>query len=243
MSVQMNYKENIAVALQSIGGNRLRTSLTSLIIAIGIMALVGILTAIEGIKQYTNDAFSSMGANSFTIRNRGGGIRFGGGRGKVYPAIKYDEAIKFKKTFTVPAVISINSYASYQGTAKYNDKKTNPNISVLGADENYLQTGGYKLAAGRNFSPAELEYGANVVIVGDEIKSKLFKNENPIDKTLTVGSNKFRIIGLLESKGSSAGFGGDMHHVKHAEAFAQSLRLPYVQKLLKSGNLKNNLLL
>lgn len=209
MSVQMNYKENIAVALQSIGGNRLRTSLTSLIIAIGIMALVGILTAIEGIKQYTNDAFSSMGANSFTIRNRGGGIRFGGGRGKVYPSIRYEEAVKFKKTFTVPSIISINTYASFQGIAKYLDKKTNPNISVLGADENYLQTGGYKLAAGRNFSPAELEYGANVVIVGDEIKTKLFKDENPIDKTMTIGSNKFRIIGLLASKGSSAGFGGD----------------------------------
>ncbi|MEO6520373.1 MAG: ABC transporter permease [Mucilaginibacter sp.] len=209
MSVQMNYKENIAVALQSIGGNRLRTSLTSLIIAIGIMALVGILTAIEGIKQYTNDAFSSMGANSFTIRNRGGGIRFGGGRGKVYPAIRYEDAVRFKKIFTVPSIISINTYASYAGTAKYLDKKTNPNISVLGADENYLQTGGYKLAAGRNFSSAELEHGANVVIVGDEIKSKLFKNEDPINKMMTIGSNKFRIIGLLASKGSSAGFGGD----------------------------------
>lgn len=209
MSVQMNYKENIAVALQSIGGNRLRTSLTSLIIAIGIMALVGILTAIEGIKQYTNDAFSSMGANSFTIRNRGGGIRFGGGRGKVYPAIRYEDAVRFKKTFAVPAIISINTYASFQATAKYQDKKTNPNISILGADENYLQTGGYKLAAGRNFSSAELEHGANVVIVADEIKTKLFKNEDPINKVMTIGSNKFRIIGLLASKGSSAGFGGD----------------------------------
>jgi putative ABC transport system permease protein len=209
MSVQMNYKENIAVALQSIAGNRLRTSLTSLIIAIGIMALVGILTAIEGIKQYTNDAFSSMGANSFTIRNRGGGIRFGGGRGKVYPAIRYEEADRFKKTFKIPALISVNTYASQQATAKYGNLKTNPNIAVLGADENYLSTGGYKLAAGRNFSPGELTDGANVVIIADEIKTKLFKNEDPTDKVLTIGANKFRVIGLLASKGSSAGFGGD----------------------------------
>jgi putative ABC transport system permease protein len=209
MSVQMNYKENIAVALQSIGGNRLRTSLTSLIIAIGIMALVGILTAIEGIKQYTNDAFSSMGANSFTIRNRGGGIRFGGGRGKTYPAIRFDDAERFKKAFRVPAVISVNTYASYAATAKFMDVKTNPNISVLGADENYLATGGYKLAAGRNFSSAELEHGNNVVIIGDEIKNKLFKSLDPIGKTMTIGANKFRVIGQLVSKGSSAGNGGD----------------------------------
>ncbi len=209
MSVQMNYKENIAVALQSIGGNKLRTSLTALIIAIGIMALVGILTAIEGIKQYTNDAFSSMGANSFTIRNRGGGIKFGGGRGKSYPAIRYEDADHFKKKFKVPAIISINTFASNGATAKFGSKKTNPNISVLGADENYLTTGGYKLAAGRNFSSSELEYGTSVVIIGDEIKTKLFANEDPINKILMLGSGKFRIIGLAATKGSSSGFGGD----------------------------------
>src|ERR1700710_2151646 len=105
MSVQMNYKENIAVALQSIGGNRLRTSLTSLIIAIGIMALVGILTAIEGVKQFTTDAFAGLGANSFTIQNRGSGLNFGrGGHRKVYPAIRYDQADRFKKVLKLPVV-------------------------------------------------------------------------------------------------------------------------------------------
>jgi len=210
MSVQMNYKENVAVALQSIGGNRLRTSLTALIIAIGIMALVGILTSIEGIKQYTNDAFSSMGANSFTIRNRGGGIRFGGGgRRKVFQSIRYEEADHFKQAFKLPALISVNTVASYQGTAKYGDKKTNPNLTIFGGDDNYLATGGYKLALGRSFSHAELEYGANVVIIGDEIRSKLFKSENPLDKELTIGASKFKVIGTLVSKGSSVGGPGD----------------------------------
>src|SRR5438067_329503 len=76
MSVKTSYRENISIALQSIAGNRLRTSLTALIIAIGIMALVGILTAIEGVKQFTNDAFAGLGANSFTIQTRGQGLRF-----------------------------------------------------------------------------------------------------------------------------------------------------------------------
>src|ERR1700744_4291189 len=107
MPVKTSLKENISFALQSIGGNRLRTSLTALIIAIGITALVGILTAIEGIRQFTNDTFSAMGANSFTIRNRGTGIRFGGGGNpKAYTAITYDQAVRFKKTFKVPAIVS-----------------------------------------------------------------------------------------------------------------------------------------
>src|SRR5471032_2057447 len=111
MPVKTSLKENISIALQSIGGNRLRTSLTALIIAIGIMALVGILTAVEGIKQWTSDAFSSMGANSFTIRNRGTGIKFGGGRRRTYQSIKYEEADHFKKTFKLPALISVNTNA------------------------------------------------------------------------------------------------------------------------------------
>jgi len=209
MSVQMNFRENVAVALQSIAGNRLRTSLTALIIAIGIMALVGILTAVDGVKKWTSDAFSSMGANSFTIRNRGTGIKFGGGRRKTYQSIRYEEADRFKKTFKIPALVSVNTNVSGGATVKFNDIKTNPNISVIGADENYLVTAGYKLGAGRSFSLSELQYGANVVIIGDELKTKLFKKLDPIDQVISIGANKFRVIGVLATKGSSAGMGGD----------------------------------
>ncbi|TSJ44219.1 FtsX-like permease family protein [Mucilaginibacter corticis] len=210
MPVKTTLRENISIALQSIAGNRLRTSLTSLIIAIGIMALVGILTAIEGIKQYTTDAFASLGANAFTIQNRGSGVSFGnGGHRKWYPSIRYDQAQRFKETFKLPALVAINLDISGTAIVKYGSEKTNPNISVTGTNENYLLTNGYKLALGRNFSETELEYGANVVIIGDEIKNKLFKSEDPINKSIFVGNNKFRVIGVFAPKGSSAGMGGD----------------------------------
>jgi len=209
MSVKTTYKENIAIALQSIAGNRLRTSLTALIIAIGIMALVGILTAIEGIRQYTNDAFAGLGANSFTIQNRGSGISFGqGGHRKMYPVITYDQAERFRKTFKLPVRISIDLTVSGTAVAKYGGIKTNPNIQVIGSNENYLIIKGHKLAFGRNFSSSEVEHGSNVVIIGDELKVKLFKNEDPINKSILLGSNKFRIIGVLASKGANS-FGGD----------------------------------
>jgi len=209
MPVKTSLKENIAIALQSIGGNRLRTSLTSLIIAIGIMALVGILTAIEGIKQFTNDAFSSLGANSFTIQNRGGRLNFGnGGHRKVYPSINYDQAMRFKELYQLPALIAINLNVSGTATAKYGDLKTNPNVSVTGSNENYLATNGYKLSYGRNFSASELEHGAGVIIIGEELRAKFFKKEDPINKSIFVGSTRFSVIGVLASKGSSSGIGG-----------------------------------
>jgi putative ABC transport system permease protein len=210
MAVKTTLKENISIALQSIAGNRLRTSLTSLIIAIGIMALVGILTAIEGIKQFTNDAFAGLGANSFTIQNRGQGLNFGGGgHRKVYPSIRYDQADRFKKLFNLPALVTINLQVTGTAVAKYGSVKSNPNISVTGSNENYLATSGNKLAFGRNFSTSELEHGENVVLIGDEIKKKLFKNDDPINKLLFIGSNQFRVVGVLASKGSSQAFGGD----------------------------------
>ncbi|MFC5285164.1 ABC transporter permease [Pedobacter alpinus] len=207
----MDNIEIVKVALQSIKSNKLRTFLTALIIAIGLMALVGILTSIDAIKGSLNNTFSSMGANSFTIRNRGTGIRIGGNgsRPKRWPVITYRQAIDFKERYTVPSMVSVNTFASFAATVKYGNEKTNPNISVLGADAAYIYTGGYKIAEGRNFSNSEMEFGASVVIIGDEIKQKFFKNESPVDKTITIGSNKFRVIGVFEAKGSSMGFGGD----------------------------------
>ncbi len=207
----MNYSENVKVALQSVKGNKLRTFLTAIIIAIGITALVGILTSIEAIEGSLTSTFSSMGANSFTIRNRGIGIRIGGSgqRPKRYKSIDYRQATEFKSSFTFPAMISVNVFASFGGTVKYGNEKTNPNISILGADENYMASAGYKLASGRNFSQSELEYGTSVVLIGDEIKTRLFPGSDPVNKTIHLGNNKFRIIGVFQAKGSSVGFGGD----------------------------------
>ena len=75
--------------------------------------------------------------------------------------------------------------------AKYGDQKTNPNISVRASNENYLPTVAINLASGRNFSASELEHGANVVIIGDEITKKLFKKTNPINKSILIGAINF----------------------------------------------------
>jgi len=212
MSVKMPFRENIKLSLESIASNKLRTFLTALIIAIGITALVGILTSIDAIRNSLTDSFSAMGANAFNIRNRGINVQIGGSgtRPKVFRKITFREAQEFKQRFAIPAVISISAYASNGAVVKYGSEHSNPNISVLGADEGYLTTGGYKLASGRNFTQRELETGANVVIIGDEIKTTLFKKgQNPLNKLITIGNTRYQVIGLLEKKGSSAGMGGD----------------------------------
>jgi putative ABC transport system permease protein len=207
----MEVSENIKVALQSVRSQLLRTVLTALIIAIGIMALVGILTAIEAIKGSINSNFSSMGANSFTIQNRGMHIRIGHGgkRPKRFRSITYREASRFAQEFSFPGTVSISAMASGAATVKFGDRKTNPNVMVMGGNENYLQTGGYSLASGRNFSSQDILYGTNVVIIGSDLVEKIFPSTDPIDKVISVGNYKYRVIGVLKEKGTAMGFGGD----------------------------------
>lgn len=77
----MNFSDVFSLAYRTVRSNKLRTGLTVSIIAFGIMALVGIITAITAMNQKLNESFSSMGANGFTIRYKERQIHFGGGGG------------------------------------------------------------------------------------------------------------------------------------------------------------------
>ncbi len=204
--------ENIRISLESIRSHLLRTILTVLIISFGIMALVGILTAIDAIKSNLRENFAMMGSNTFTIRNRSLRVHVGGRseKARYHRPITYKQALEFKDRFDFPAVTSLNIWGTGVATVKYRSEKTNPNVGVIGTDENYLTTAGLELAKGRNFSNHEIFYGSHVVILGSEVVKSLFKdNEDPLDKIISIGSGRYKIIGVLEEKGSSLGFSGD----------------------------------
>ena len=204
--------ENIKESFKSVRTQLLRTILTVLIIAIGICALVGILTSIDAIKTSISSNFSSMGSNTFSIKNEGSNIRMGkrGKKAKVYPVIDFQDARDFKTQFSYPSVVSISSRATVTATLKYESEKTNPNIFVFGCEENYTVTSGYEIAEGRNFSISEVNSGAHVVIIGHEIRTTLFgNNSEAIDKIISIGSGKYRVVGVLKEKGSSMGFSAD----------------------------------
>ncbi len=203
-------KEDIKEAFKSIQSHVLRAALTMLIVAIGIMSLVGILTALDSIKGSISENFMRMGSNTFSIRNlKAVDISNNGHRRVHYTAINYNQAQEFKKKFDFPGIISLQAYATGAATLKNGSNKTNPNISVLGIDENYLITAGYELEEGRNFTAHEMLSGNNTVIIGNEIATKLFKKSSPIGKIINIGAARYKVIGVLKAKGSSMGFGGD----------------------------------
>ncbi len=203
--------DNIRVAIGAIKSQSLRATLTILIIGLGIMALVGILTSIDVIKNSISSSFSAMGSNSFTIRNSGMNIHVGKNNKKArrHSNINYHQATTFKQQYSFSPQVSVATTATGIGTIKYNSEKTNPNIWVIGADEQYLNVSGYQLDKGRNLATTDLEQSTHVCLIGNEVATKLFKNQSPVDKIISVGSARYRIVGTLKPKGSSMGFGGD----------------------------------
>jgi putative ABC transport system permease protein len=208
----MNLVENIKEALRSVKVNLLRTVLTGTIIAIGIMSLVGMLTAIDGIKAQIEDSFSGLGANNFDIRSKG----FSGGRGvqqgvseKNYPIVRYKEALSFQEAFNSTGPSTIFSTVSGAAEVKRGSKKTNPNVRVTGVDDLYFNMKALKIEKGRNFSNTEVRYGNNVCIIGLDIVETLFeKNEDPLNDFITVFGRRYTVVGILEKQGSVGGGSG-----------------------------------
>jgi putative ABC transport system permease protein len=141
------FRENLRISFRAIKSNKVRAILTICIIAFGIMALVGILTAIDAIKSSLTNQFTMMGANSFTITSRGMNIQIGNSksRTKNFSRISYRQAEEFKNRFNEAAWVSISFYASNLSTVKYGAEETNPNVGLIGADEHQLTVAGYEI--------------------------------------------------------------------------------------------------
>mgnify|MGYP000023421182 CR=1 FL=1 len=223
----MQTSDTLSLAFRTVKSNKLRTGITVAIIAFGIMALIGIITAIQAMNQSLAESFSTMGANAFSIRFKDMQIHMGGGRnnrvkkttkgalkekksntGKI---ITYQEAKAFKERFVFPAKVSISIRGPRNVVVNNEKVKTNPNVVLQGGDENYLQLSGYSLSAGRNFNKLDVESGRSVCILGNSVAKKLF-GDNPqkaTDKIIKVANIKYRVIGILKDKGSSAFLNAD----------------------------------
>lgn len=210
--MKINIKENIKISLESIRSHFLRTTLTVMIIAFGITALVGILTSIDAIKYFFTKELSMMGANTFSINNRGLRVHIGGKsyRPRDNRIISWDDAKSFKEAYTIDAWVSVFIDGSWTATTKYKTEKSHPNVNVKGVDDAYLFTSGETINLGRNFTDHDIQYGQHVAIIGSDIVKTLFKNnEDPLGKIITVGPGKYKVVGVLDEKGSSFGFSGD----------------------------------
>ena len=206
-------KENIRIAMGSIKTQLLRTILTVLIIAIGITALVCILTVVAALENTISSDFASMGSNTFNIEQYDVSVKMDGGnrKRKTNPIISYTEAVAFKQKYKFPLThTSLSFTATTTAEVKFESKKTDPEITVMGVDDYFLLNSGSETTQGRNFTPFDIQNNASVCIVGSDFEKDLLKDVNPIDKVISIRGSKFKIIGVLKEKGSTFGNNQDL---------------------------------
>ena len=222
----MKLSDVISLASRTVRGNKLRTGLTVAIIAFGIMALIGIVTAIKAMSQKFTESFSTMGANGFTLRYKERNIQFGNNSSELKVSkrgskkekksslgkpIQMEEAEAFIAQYQFPATAGISVLASRNAILNYEAKKTSPNVFVFGGDDSYISLNGFALNSGRNFSRQEIMSGSSVCILGYDAANKLFNKipSKAIGNTIRVDGKPYRVIGVLASRGSSFGFSRD----------------------------------
>jgi putative ABC transport system permease protein len=222
----LHLSDTLSLAFRTVKSNKLRTGITVAIIAFGIMALIGIITAIEAMNQSLRESFSTMGANAFSIRFKEKQMHMGGRNSQVKKTTKgalkekssntgkiitYDEARAFKAKYSYPSLVSISLRGTRNAVVSNEKIKTNPNVLIQGGDENFLQLSGYTLEAGRNFNKLDVETGRSICVLGNSVAKKIFGDnlEKGIDKVITVSNSKYRVIGILKEKGSSAFLNAD----------------------------------
>ncbi len=236
------FRENIRIATGSIRTQLLRTILTVLIIAIGITALVGILTVVSALENTISTKFASMGANTFNINQYENTIRRHGDqlREVINPIISYPEAVAFKNKYKYPlAETSISFIATSTAEIKYETSKTDPENSIVGVDEYFIANSGLETSVGRNFTSFDIQNNTYNCIVGSDFEKGLLKDVNPLDKVISIRGAKFKVIGVLKEKGSTFGNNQDLRvliPIQVARSLFTSPKINYTMSVMVAQN-------
>jgi putative ABC transport system permease protein len=201
----MIFAEILRLALASLAANKLRSGLTMLGIAVGVFSVIGVMTVITGLRSNIESGLNVLGANSFQFTK--------------YPAINfsdpsqrfanrqdivYAQAARFKEMMHGSATISLTLSRGGRRVT-YLDQKTNPNVRLIGGDENFLTARNFDIGSGRNVGPDDVEFGRAVVVLGADIVKRLFPSEDPVGQTVRIDGQSYTVVGALLPKGTSFG--------------------------------------
>jgi putative ABC transport system permease protein len=192
----------LILALREIRRHLLRTFLTTLGIIIGVAAVVTMVTLGNGATASVSASITSLGSNLLTVRPGQGFGRGGGGPPPRVFSLDDVDAVRDQ----IGGVLAVAPQSASSVTAIY--EAQNWTTTVTGTTNDYFAASSLKLASGRFFSEAELEAGKSVCVIGNTVKTNLFKDADPIGKQFRVKNISCDVIGVLATRGQ-AGFGPD----------------------------------
>lgn len=201
-------KESLMFAFNSLILNKLRTFLSLLGITIGIFAIITVFTVIDSLENSIRNSISTLGDNVVYVQ------KWPWSMGGEYPWWKYlnrpvpklDESEKIMRRSSLAKAATFMIFT--QKTVQYKENYAN-NIQIVGAEHTYEDIRTFEISNGRYFSMFESANGKNKAIIGSEIATKIFLNENPVGKVVKIGGKKLLIIGVFKKEGSDL-FGMNM---------------------------------
>jgi putative ABC transport system permease protein len=199
--------ETFRLAVTALSSNKLRSSLTVLGIAVGVFSVIGVMTLINGMRSSIETGLNVLGANSFQV-TKFPPINFSDPwtRFRNRRDISYPHAERFKEAMGEAA--RVNLQISRNGVTVVNrDLRTNPNVRLIGTDDNFITAFNYDVGAGRNLGVDDVLYGRAVCVLGAAVVERVFPEGEALGRLVRINGQNYTVVGLLAPKGSS--FGGN----------------------------------
>jgi putative ABC transport system permease protein len=199
----MELGQTFNLSLQSLKTNKLRTLLTILGVVVGIFSIIVIMTIITILQKSIESGVSQLGKNTFSVQK--------------YPAVQtggpeFWEKYRNRKDLTIEEFNrlqeQLQGQVKYVGAIqgendkiiKYGNKETNPTTAVAGITTGAFKTYNVNIDEGREISENDVNYSANVCVLGKDLRDKLFENVNPIGKYVRVDTKQLLVVGTLEGR-------------------------------------------
>ncbi|HVK36991.1 MAG TPA: ABC transporter permease [Candidatus Kapabacteria bacterium] len=200
----MNIGESVRIALGSIRTNKLRAGLTLLSISIGVFAIVGVGAAVSALDSTLDDQLESLGRNTFYIQ-RDPMMDFGDPRRwRNRQPISLRQGLMLKERLTGATDVGLTNFTSGV-VLRAGSEKTDPDVTIYGTDETFVPNFTYDIAAGRSIDPQDVQLGSDVVVLGADVADELFRQVNPVGRTIAIRDHRYLVIGVMEPKGASFG--------------------------------------
>jgi putative ABC transport system permease protein len=196
--------EILRLAFSSLRANMLRSALTILAITIGVASVILAMTVIDGVQSSVESGLNVLGANSFQI-SKWPPFSFSPSDWQRYRNrrdVTYAGAERFKELLGDEARVNLQIWRGGQ-TVIYRDRKTNPNVAMIGTDENFVTAFNYDVTVGRNIQADDVEYGRPVCVLGSDVVQRVFPIEEPIGKLVRISGQTYTVVGVLAPKGTS----------------------------------------
>jgi putative ABC transport system permease protein len=199
--------DNLRLALGTLAANPLRSLLTLLGVVIGVTTVVTMMALVEGLRVRVTTDLSQLGANVFSVSKWPGGFNVGRmdwRRFQRRPKLTLLDMEAIREA--CPSVSATSAQVWLSANKVLSDRaETQPNVIMIGATSDWIETSGRGIASGRFFSESDVSEARPVTVLGLDVADKLFPGEDPLGQEIRVRGRIFRVVGTLQKRGKILG--------------------------------------